>query len=103
MIRSRCTSIKAPGAIPPSTANTCDCHPARCRVGRVFEAHHVPLVGLEDSAHPTARSGVALVMPIGSNVAYVSVRKTGELPEMGRLRGTREWAHGEGMPSAGRS
>jgi NADH:ubiquinone oxidoreductase subunit C len=29
-----------------------------CRVGRVFEAHHIlgkTLVGLEDSAHPTRR------------------------------------------------
>jgi len=25
-------------------------------VGRVFEAHRKPLVGLEDSAHPTGRS-----------------------------------------------
>src|SRR5262245_49296991 len=24
-----------------------------CRVGRVFEAHRAPVVGLEDSAHPT--------------------------------------------------
>src|SRR5690242_8221346 len=24
------------------------------RVGRVFEAHHAPRVGLEDSAHPTS-------------------------------------------------
>jgi hypothetical protein len=26
-----------------------------CTVGRVFEAHHAPLVGLEDSAHRTER------------------------------------------------
>jgi spermidine synthase len=27
-----------------------------CRVGRVFEAHHSPMVGLEDSTHPTRYS-----------------------------------------------